>query len=139
MTVWGGNVSRKWVGWGIIDGPWNTVMHSYVFTGFKFKKKRPRVWKITRNELGIECRVHLKETPNLKILTSKIKNNCIIKPFVEEEKKRNNDDKFTKTENEFDKVALYRRDILTIYIVHHFCVQYHLLRPLLSIHTKTII
>lgn len=81
----------------------------------------------------------MKETPNLKILTSKIKNNCIIKPFLEEEKKRNNDDKFTKTENEFDKVALYRRDILSIYIVHHFCVQYHLLRPLLSIHTKTII
>lgn len=47
-------------------------MHSYVFTCFKLKKKDQG---FERNELhvGIECRVHLKETPNLKILTSKIK------------------------------------------------------------------
>lgn len=80
------------------------------------------VWKIIRNELGLECCVYLKEILNFKILILKIKNNCIIKLFFEEEKKRNNDDKFIKIENEFDKVVLYRWDILLIYIVYYFCV-----------------
>lgn len=93
-------------------------MYFYVFMCFKFKK-RLRFWKIIRNELGIKCCVYLKEILNFKILILKIKNNCIIKLFVEE-KKRNNGDKCIKIENEFDKVVLYRWGILLIYIVYYF-------------------
>lgn len=74
------------------------------------------------NELGIECCVYLKEILNFKILILKIKIIVVYNKVIFWRKKRNNDDKFIKIENEFDKVVLYRWDILLIYIVYYFCV-----------------